>query len=60
MSISGIIGPVLGGLAATAFDFKGTIIIATLMSVAALGIFLYALDRSGEFYRLRTLFRSRI
>lgn len=59
MSISGIIGPVLGGLAATAFDFKGTIIIATMMSVVALGIFLYALDRSGEFYRLGIRFRSR-
>ena len=59
MSVSGIIGPVLGGLAATAFGFKGTIVIATLMSIAALGIFLYALDRSGEFYRLRIHFRSR-
>ena len=59
MSISGIIGPVLGGIAATAFDFKGTILIATLMSVVALGIFLYALDRSGEFYRLRIHSRSR-
>jgi predicted MFS family arabinose efflux permease len=60
MSVSGIIGPVLGGLAATAFDFKGTIMIATLMSVAALGIFFYALNRSGEFYRLRIHSRSRI
>jgi DHA1 family quinolone resistance protein-like MFS transporter len=54
MSLSGIIGPVLGGLAATAFDFKGTIVIATLMSLVALGIFVYELKRSGEFYRLRT------
>ena len=60
MSVSGIIGPVLGGLAATAYDFKGTIIIATLMSVVALGMFLYALNRSGEFYRLRIHSRSRI
>lgn len=60
MSISGIIGPVLGGLAVTAFDFKGTIIIATLMTVVALGMFFYALDRSGEFYRLRIRFRSLI
>jgi MFS family permease len=60
MSVSGIIGPVLGGLAATAFGFKGTIMIATLMSVAALGIFLYALNRSGEFYRLRIHSWSRI
>jgi len=59
MSVSGIIGPVLGGLAASAFDFKGTIMIATLMSVAALGIFFYALNRSGELYRLRIHSRSR-
>ncbi len=59
MSISGIIGPVLGGVAVTILDFKGTIAIATLMSIAALGIFVYELDRSGEFYRLRVLSRSR-
>ncbi len=58
MSISGIIGPVLGGVATTAFDFKGTIVIATVMTVVALAMFLIALDRSGELYRLRTLFRS--
>ncbi len=58
MSISGIIGPILGGIATTAFDFKGTIVIATLMTLVALAMFLIALDRSGEFYRLRTLFRS--
>jgi MFS family permease len=60
MSVSGIIGPVLGGLAATAFDFKGTILIATLLSLVALGMFFYTLNRSGEFYRLRARFRSRI
>ncbi len=58
MSISGIIGPVLGGVATTAFDFKGTIVIATVMTVVALAMFLIVLDRSGELYRLRTLFRS--
>jgi MFS family permease len=53
MSISGIIGPVIGGIAATAFDFKGTIAIATGMSIVALTIFIYDLKRSGEFYRLK-------
>jgi MFS family permease len=57
MSISGIVGPVLGGISATVFDFKGTIAIATVMSAAALAIFLFELRRSGEFYRLRA--RSR-
>jgi DHA1 family quinolone resistance protein-like MFS transporter len=57
MSISGIIGPVMGGVAATVFDFKGTIFIAMGMSVLALAIFVFELRRSGEFYRLRV--RSR-
>ncbi len=57
MSISGITGPILGGVAATAFGFKGTIWIATAMSVLAFLIFLYELRRSGELYRLRV--RSR-
>ncbi len=52
MSISGIIGPVLGGIAATAYGFVGTINIATAMSVIALGIFAYDLYFSGELYRL--------
>jgi DHA1 family multidrug resistance protein-like MFS transporter len=58
MSISGIIGPVLGGVAVMAFDFKGTIAIATAMSIIALSIFIYDLKRSGEFYRLRLPSRS--
>jgi len=53
MSISGIVGPVMGGIAATAFDFKGTIAIATGMSIVALAIFIYDLKRSGELYRLK-------
>jgi len=57
-SISGILGPVFGGFAATAFGFTGTIAIATFMSVIALGVFLYELDRSGEFNRLMS--RSRV
>lgn len=52
-SISGILGPVFGGFAATAFGFRGTIAIATAMSIVAFFVFLYELDKSGEFYRLR-------
>lgn len=59
LSISGIIGPVLGGIAATLFDFKGAIIIATIMATVALGIFLFALSRSGELYPLGMLSRNR-
>jgi DHA1 family quinolone resistance protein-like MFS transporter len=57
MSISGVIGPILGGVAATAVGFKGTIWIAITMSVVALAIFLSGLRSSGELYRLTT--RSR-
>jgi MFS family permease len=53
MSISGIVGPVLGGIAAVAVGFKGTIWIATAMSLVALTIFVFDLRRSGELYRLR-------
>lgn len=53
MSISGVVGPILGGISATAVGFKGTIWVATAMSVAALCIFTYELKRSGELYRLR-------
>lgn len=53
MSISGVIGPVLGGIAATASGFKGTIGIATAMSIIALLIFVNELRKSGELYRLR-------
>lgn len=52
-NISGVVGPVLGGLAAALLDFKGTIAIATMMSFIAFGIFVYELRRSGELYRLR-------
>lgn len=58
MSISGIIGPVLGGVAVTVVDFKGTILVAMAMSVIALGIFIFELRRSGELYRLRLLSRG--
>jgi MFS family permease len=58
MSLSGILGPVLGGFAASAVGFKGTIAIATVMSVVALTIFVYELMRSGELYRMRVLSRG--
>jgi len=57
MSVSGISGPILGGFAAAALGFKGAIAVASLMSCAALLIFLYELHASGEFYRLRALLR---
>ena len=58
ISISGIIGPVIGGVAATAYGFKGTIAIATVMSVIALAIFMWDLMKSGELYRMRVRSRS--
>jgi len=57
MSISGIVGPVLGGVSATAIGFVGTIYAAMAMSVLALIIFVYELSRSGEFYRVRSHLR---
>jgi len=58
MSLSGMLGPVLGGIAATAFGFKGSIAFATAMSLVALTIFMYDLVRSGELYRIRVLSRG--
>lgn len=58
MSISGIAGPVLGGFAAATLDFKGTIAVASIMSVIALGLFLYELSRSGELYRVKSALRG--
>ncbi len=55
LSISGVVGPVIGGLAAVTIGFRGTIGIASLMSAIAFGIFLYELKASGEFYRLGRL-----
>jgi len=60
MSISGIIGPVIGGVAVTIFSFKGTIFIAMAMSLVALAIFVFELRRSGELYRLRLRSRGAI
>ncbi|MGD9963324.1 MAG: MFS transporter [Thermoplasmata archaeon] len=59
LSISGVVGPVLGGLAAETIGFKGTIGVASLMSAIAFGIFLYELKVSGELYRLGRLTRGR-
>lgn len=53
MSVSGIIGPVVGGVTATSIGFKGSIAVATAMAVLAFAIFVYELFRSGEIYRLR-------
>jgi MFS family permease len=60
MSVSGILGPVIGGIAATAYGFQGTIGIATAMSIVALAIFMYDLIRSGELYRMKVRSRSPI
>jgi MFS family permease len=59
MSISGITGPVLGGLAASSLGFKGSIGIASAMAAFAFLLFLYELKVSGELYRLRALTRRR-
>lgn len=59
LGISGVVGPVLGGFAALAIGFRGTIAIASVMSAIAFGIFLYELKASGEFYRLGRLTRRR-
>lgn len=59
MSISGITGPVLGGLTASSLGFKGSIGIASAMAAFAFILFLYELKVSGELYRLRALTRRR-
>lgn len=59
MSISGMLGPVLGGFAAVSIGFKGTIAVASIMSGVAFVIFLYELRASGELYRLRRLIVGR-
>jgi MFS family permease len=53
MNISGIVGPVLGGLAAAILEFKGTIAVASVMAGVAFALFMYELKRSGEIYRIR-------
>jgi len=58
MSLSGILGPVFGGMAATAVGFKGTIAFATVMALVALAIFVFDMMRSGELYRMRVLSRG--
>jgi len=60
LSVSGVVGPVLGGFAALTIGFRGTIAAASIMSAVALGIFVYELRSSGDLYRLGRLTRDRI
>jgi MFS family permease len=57
ISISGILGPLLGGFAAAALGFRGVMFIASGMAVAAFVIFIIELRSSGELYRIRGLWR---
>jgi MFS family permease len=59
LNTSGIVGPVLGGLAAVSIGYTGTIAVASIMSAIAFAIFLYELRSSGELYRLGRLIRAR-
>lgn len=52
MSISGILGPLIGGFTAAAIGFRGAMMVASAMAVVALAVFLYELVKSGEIYRL--------
>ena len=54
MSISGILGPILGGLAATVTGFRGAMVIASLLAAVGLALFFYEMKAAGELYRLRT------
>jgi MFS family permease len=58
LSVSGIVGPVMGGFAAISIGYGGTIAAASIMSAVAFIIFMYELRSSGEFYRLGRLNRS--
>ncbi|UCE80349.1 MAG: MFS transporter [Methanobacteriota archaeon] len=59
MSISGILGPLIGGFTAAAIGFRGTMLAASAMAVVALVVFVYELLRSGEIYRLTRPSRMR-
>ena len=52
MSISGIVGPLVGGFTAAAIGFRGTMLVAAGMAVAAMVVFIYELLKTGELYRL--------
>ena len=52
MSISGIAGPLAGGFTAAAIGFRGTMLVAAAMAVAAMAVFIYELVKTGEIYRL--------
>lgn len=58
ISVSGIIGPVAGGFGAAVLGYRGVMLIAAGMSIAALVIFLVELRLSGEVYRMRGALRS--
>jgi MFS family permease len=57
MSLSGIIGPLLGGFTAAAIGFRGAMLVASAMAIVALAVFMYELAASGEIYRLKRLTR---
>jgi MFS family permease len=52
ISVSGIIGPLIGGFGAAALGFTGVMFIASGMAVAAFVIFIIELRLSGELYRI--------
>jgi MFS family permease len=58
ISVSGILGPLIGGFAAAALGFRGVMLIASGMAVVALVIFVVELKLSGEVYRLRGALRA--
>ncbi|MDH3366017.1 MAG: MFS transporter [Thermoplasmata archaeon] len=59
MSLSGIIGPLIGGFTAAIIGFRGAMLVASGMAILALAVFLYELVASGEIYRLKRLTRLR-
>lgn len=53
MSMSGILGPLAGGLTAVAIGFRGTMLVAALMAVIAFALFIFELWATGDIYRLK-------
>lgn len=58
ISMSGILGPLLGGFAAAALGFRGVMFIASAMALAAFVIFIIELRLSGELYHIRGFSRA--
>ncbi len=58
ISLSGILGPLLGGFAAAALGFRGVMLIASGMAVVAFVIFVIEMRSSGELYRIRGVLRA--